>query len=382
MRIALFHNLPSGGGKRVAFEFVKRLIDTHEIDLYIYDQKAEDFLDLRPLVANTILVNGGDVFIAPMFGRLLSIIKARNASKKAARLINDGNYDIALVMQCSITNSPFILRYLNIPCLYFCHEPFAKIMEPHYRSRVKDNFFNCLKKLVLKWLISIDRKNATSATKLCTSSLYSIENIYRNYGVYPSLNYLGVDTEIFYCRDIDREKIILCVGSLNAAKAQDFVIKSIGTMKEKPKIKFIYNFAYGDTEYKDQLVQLAKQLGVSVTFECLVSDGELVAAYNTSILTVFPSMLEPLGLVPLESMACGTPVIGIAEAGIRETVINNQTGILTERDPYEFGRAISRMLNEKETWQGMSMFGQKWVRENWTWRQAVQNLEKNIKKII
>jgi glycosyltransferase involved in cell wall biosynthesis len=176
--------------------------------------------------------------------------------------------------------------------------------------------------------------------------------------------------------------MILCIGSLNPAKAQDFVIKSIGTMKEKPSVKFIYNFAYGSTEYKDQLLQLSRELGVSVTFECLVTDGDLVAAYNKAILTVFPSILEPLGLVPLESMACGTPVVGIAEAGIRETVMNNQTGILTERDPCEFGLAINRLIDEKETWQKMSIVGQRWVRESWTWAQAVKILEKNLKKAI
>ena len=46
MRIALFHNLPSGGAKRAVFEFIKHLSKAHEIDLYIYDIKAEDFLDI------------------------------------------------------------------------------------------------------------------------------------------------------------------------------------------------------------------------------------------------------------------------------------------------------------------------------------------------
>lgn len=382
MRIALFHNLPSGGAKRVVFEFVKNLIRDHEIDLYIYDQKAEDFLDIRPLVKNTFLIEGGDTYGDRGFMRLLSMNRVRKASQRTARLINNGKYDLALVMQCKVTNSPYILRYLSVPSLYFCHEPSAKIMEPHYRGLEQDGRLQGLKKLYLRWGMAIDRANATSATQICTSSLYSRENLYRNYGVYPRLNYLGVDANFFCPLDLQREPVVLCIGALNPAKGQDFVIKSVGTLSQKPVVKFIYNFAYGATTYKEQLVQLADRLGVSIAFECLVSDIDLVRAYNQATLTVFPSMLEPLGLVPLESMSCGTPVIGIAEAGVRETVLHNKTGLLTERDPHEFGQAISQLMSEKEIWKSMSLMGRQWVREGWSWEKAVQQLEKNMEITI
>ena len=382
MRIALFHNLPSGGAKRAIFEFIKYLSKAHEIDLYIYDIKAEDFLDIRPLVKNTIFVDGGETSGARGVGRIISINRASAASKKAARLINDGKYDVALVMQCKVTNSPYVLRYLDIPSLYFCHEPSAKIMEPHYRGQAQDGRLASLKKLVLKWGIEIDRINAISATQICTSSLYSRENLYRNYGIYPRLNYLGVDAQFFRLLDLQREPTVLCVGALNPAKGQDFVIRSVGTLRQRPPIKFIYNFSYGLLAYKANLVQLAEKLDVSVSFECLVDDESLVKAYNQATLTVFPSLLEPLGLVPLESMSCGTPVVGIAEAGVRETVIHNKTGLLTERDAQEFGKAIEQLMNDKEMWKNMSAKGRQWVQESWSWEQASQQLEKNIQKTI
>ena len=382
MRIALFHNLPSGGAKRAVFEFIKYLSKVHEIDLYIYDTKAEDFLDIRPLVRNTILVDGGDTSGVKGVGRLISINRVRIASKKTARLINEGKYDVALVMQCKVTNSPYVLRYLNVPSLYFCHEPSAKILEPHYRGQLQDGRLASLKKLVLKWGIGIDRVNAISATQICTSSLYSRENLYRNYGIYPRLNYLGVDAQFFRPLDLQREPTVLCVGALNSAKGQDFVIKSVGTLSQRPPIKFIYNFSYGQPAYKANLVQLAKKLDVSVSFECLVNDESLVKAYNQATLTVFPSLMEPLGLVPLESMSCGTPVVGIAEAGVRETVIHNKMGLLTERDPHEFGQAIEQLMNDKEMWKNMSAKGRQCVQESWSWEQASEQLEKNMQKTI
>ena len=50
MRIAVFHNLPSGGGKRSAHEGVRCMVKRHTVDLYLYESRAEDFLDTRPSV--------------------------------------------------------------------------------------------------------------------------------------------------------------------------------------------------------------------------------------------------------------------------------------------------------------------------------------------
>jgi len=382
MRIAFFHNLPSGGAKRCAFELIQFLSKNHTVDLYIYDQHAEDFLDIRQLVNKTILIPRGNTYGEKGIKRLISLNTVRIASKKIAQLINEGNYDIALIMQCKVSNSPFVLRYLNIPSLYFCHEPLAKILEPHYRGNNENGLLSFLKKLFLNWTISIDKKNALNATLICTSSLYCIENIYRNYGVYAKLNYLGVDTEQFHPIDLERTSTLLFVGALNPAKGQDFIIESVGTMKVKPSIRFIYNFSYGATNFKEQLINRAQQLGVSISFENMANDTELVNAYNQAILTVFPSRLEPLGLVPLESMACGTPVVGIAEAGIRETIQHNKTGLLTERDSVEFGKALNNLINDKTMWKAMSALGIKTVLEQWTWKQSYQKLEEHIKTTL
>jgi glycosyltransferase involved in cell wall biosynthesis len=81
-------------------------------------------------------------------------------------------------------------------------------------------------------------------------------------------------------------------------------------------------------------------------------------------------------------MSCGTPVVGIAEAGVRETVIHNKTGLLTERDPQEFGQAIEHLMNDKAMWTNMSVNGRHRVLECWTWEQAAQQLEKNMQKTI
>jgi glycosyltransferase involved in cell wall biosynthesis len=380
MRVAFFHNLPTGGGKRSAYEWVKRMAERHEVDLYLYDPRAEGFFDTRPLVNKTVLVGDASTATRGPFGRLLALNQVRRLSSLLANKIDSGGYDLAFVMQCRVSNSPFLLRYLKTPSLYLCHEPLTRMLEPHYPSNWKSGFLSPLKMQALHAYLSIDRKNAASASSICTSSLYSRESLYKAYGLYPRLNYPGVDHEKFQPLHEEREAVVLSVGSLNPSKGHDFVIRSVGLIQAdfRPKVKIIYSSEHHRHDYRGQLMALAAKLGVSVVFDSLITDQDLIRAYNSATITACPNLLEPLGLVALESMACGTPVVGVAEAGVRETVQHGENGLLTERDPHEFGRAIVDLIRDKPMWSRMSQLGRERVLERWTWDKSFEKLDANM----
>jgi glycosyltransferase involved in cell wall biosynthesis len=382
MRIAFFHNLPSGGGKRSAQEWIKRMTRRHSVDLYLYDPRAEDFLDMRPFVKRTIAVGGGDAARGGPLARLNALRRVRTASEEVARRINRGGYDLAFVMQCKVSNSPFVLRHLEIPSLYFCHEPAAKTLEPHFRGRLADGRLQWIKTAAISWIVSADRASAVHATLICANSLYSRETIYRAYGVYPRLNYPGVDETHFRRLGLDRKPVVLSVGALNAAKGQDFIIESLGTIRTRPLVRFVYNFGYGASDYQTRLAERAESLRVPVMFDCFLTDDALVTAYNEASLTAFPSILEPFGLVPLESMACETPVVGVAEAGVRETVTTGVTGVLTERDPIEFGRVVEELLLDPARRAEMGRRGRDDVLRRWTWESSYEQLETHMSMAI
>jgi len=113
-----------------------------------------------------------------------------------------------------------------------------------------------------------------------------------------------------------------------------------------------------------------------------MSDDDLVAAYNRAAVVAYPPILEPFGLVPLEAMACGVPVVGVAEAGIRETVVHGETGVLTERDPVEFGLAIKTLLEDEALRNCIGNNGRRHVLAHWTWDQSYTALEKNIYRAL
>jgi len=71
MRIALFHNLPSGGAKRAVYEWTRRLASDHFIDVYSLSTADHSFCDIRPLVNNNYIFGfEPNKLLKSPFGRL------------------------------------------------------------------------------------------------------------------------------------------------------------------------------------------------------------------------------------------------------------------------------------------------------------------------
>ena len=83
----------------------------------------------------------------------------------------------------------------------------------------------------------------------------------------------------------------------------------------------------------------------SVDFYGRVSREVLVALYSNALFTLFPFTCEPMGLVPIESMACGTPVLTFNRQGPASTVLDGTTGWLVDSSEQMVSRAV-------ELWKG------------------------------
>ena len=107
------------------------------------------------------------------------------------------------------------------------------------------------------------------------------------------------------------EKIILFIGRIERLKGIDRLIQSMSDLQDiKPKLLVVGEDGNrrGETE---KLKVLAGKLGISdrVDFRGLAKYEKLPLYYNAADVCVLPSYYESFGLVPLESLACGTPVV-------------------------------------------------------------------------
>ena len=137
MRIAIYHNLPSGGGKRALFEMTRRLAQRHDVDVYTLSTAEHEFCDLRPYCHRHVAFPFQPLPLARRpFGRLnqgirtLDLLRLRNLQKGIARNIDAQGYDLVLAHVCQFGQSPGILQYLMTPVAYYCAEPPRLLYEP------------------------------------------------------------------------------------------------------------------------------------------------------------------------------------------------------------------------------------------------------------
>jgi glycosyltransferase involved in cell wall biosynthesis len=396
LNVAVYHSLHSGGAKRTLYEEVWRLTERHHLDLYTLSSADNDFCDVRPYVKESHVYRFEPLplFRSP-FGRLnqlvrlIDLIRLQKAEKRIAADIDREGYDIVFVHPSYYTQSPLVLKFLATPSVYYCHEPFREfyevpIVRPYskraWARRVLDSvdILNWIHQTTLRRL---DDASLNSACRVLVNSYFSRNNIRRIYGVTAEVCYHGVDVGLFRPLAIGKDRMVLSVGALTPAKGFDFVIESLGRIptEQRPKLFIVSN--YQESREQVYLSRLASLEGVQVFFCTMVEDERLVELYNSALVTVYAPIREPFGLVPLESMACGTPVVAVGEGGVCESVVHEQTGLLTNRDPGQFAAAIRTMCENEELAKRYGEQGREYVLEKWSWEKAMQRLEEHLLQV-
>jgi glycosyltransferase involved in cell wall biosynthesis len=93
-------------------------------------------------------------------------------------------------------------------------------------------------------------------------------------------------------------------------------------------------------------------------------------------------VMEPFGLVPLESMACGTPVVAVAEGGVRESVTHGKTGLLAERLPQQFAEALRSLLEDPTLGARLGGYAREEALERWRWERTVMQIEAHLAELL
>jgi D-inositol-3-phosphate glycosyltransferase len=146
---------------------------------------------------------------------------------------------------------------------------------------------------------------------------------------------------------LGNEKVILFVGRIERLKGIDRVIQALPMLSGlNPKLLIVGEDGNRKGE-ADNLKVLAHDLGVSdlVSFSGLVDYDKLPDYYNAADVVVFPSYYESFGLVPLESLACGTPVIATNVGDLENIIQQDKTGfVLKDNRPEHLAEKLQLIL--------------------------------------
>ncbi len=388
MRIALFHNLPSGGAKRAVYEWTRGLTRAHAVDVYSLSTADHGFCDVRPLARahRTFEFLPRRLFRTP-FGRLNRLQYWRDlraltrVGRRIAADVNSAGYDVVFAHPCLHTGIPPFLPFLEVPTAYYLHEPLGggfppSIARPYARRRCASiDRLDPLLRLQQRALERARRRSLAHA-RLLANSEFTRGRMRAAYGVEAAVVYSGVDVDAFRPRpDAVPTDAVVSVGELTPRKGFDFLVESLAALPaaRRPTLTLVCNAATADeTRY---VQELAERGGVELRVRWRLSTEELAAEYRRAQLCLYAPVAEPFGLVPLEAMACGIPVVAVAEGGVPESVVDGVTGRLVPRDVTAFAAAVRELLADPGTRHRLAENARAYVCRDWTWDSAVARLE-------
>ena len=267
-------------------------------------------------------------------------------------------------------------KKLNIPIVGSYHTDFDKYLD-YYDMQFLSKFLW----KYMQWFYQPLRKTFVPSSDTKTQ----LQNHgFTNISIWPR----GVDHSIFHINydkqqirnryNIREKNILLYVGRLSPEK-DIMLIPQINKMLPESSRNDIHWLIVGDGPLKGELKKRATK---NMTLTGFLNGEDLAQMYASSDLFVFPSATETFGNVVLESLACGTPVVGTNAGGVRTIIQQNKTGILCEeKETGEFVEAITTLLADKQKREMMGFQGSRYALTQ-TWDTIFSNLVEECEEIL
>jgi glycosyltransferase involved in cell wall biosynthesis len=178
-----------------------------------------------------------------------------------------------------------------------------------------------------RWAIHrLDHWLGRKAHIIVTTSAYNAQHISRSYGREPLVVPLGVNTRFYKPKQrLKKAGYFLFVGENDEIHGYPLVKEALELSPHKIKVKVV--------SFKGKELDLR--------------EVEMRDLYQGATAVLCLDKAEPFGLVAVEAMSCGTPVIGICEGGYAETVSHNETGLLIGRSGKALYLAMVKLASDE-----------------------------------
>ncbi|SEO83645.1 phosphatidylinositol alpha-1,6-mannosyltransferase [Halorientalis persicus] len=351
----------TGGGATYAYELANALGERgHNVD--VYTQAVPDGDDPPPTDSNVTVTRITKA-------RPLVVISTAYFSIACRRRIDFDQYDVihgTLMPASTCAFGPRFVESLDAPLVLTSHGTSydeARSVDP---QSPPDYLFRYVFHPINVVLDAVSGRFADRIVAVSDHTREQLRDLYRFDESKLVTVPPGIDTDRFGQTTGDHPSVsndqtsILVLSRLDPRKGIDKAIRAFARLDDTDAELLIAGTGRLESSLKD----LAEELGVreDVQFLGFVPDEELPELYASADLFVLPSEYEGFGIVFLEAMACGTPVVGTEVGGVPTAVDAGETGYLVERDDVAaLADRMADLLLEPATYDAMAQSSVEWA---------------------
>jgi 1,2-diacylglycerol 3-alpha-glucosyltransferase len=355
MRIAFFTNCykPLINGVVTSIVYLKEAYEKKGHQTYIFAPKVEDYIDQEKNIFRYRSINLTNKVKYPI---------AIPLSFKAKKIITEFNPDLIHIHHPFVLSSVAIMysKQLGIPKILTIHtqyDQYAYYVAPLPQKLTQE----AIKKIV---------SNLADKTDCIVTPSESMKALIKNYGMKNRIEVIPNAIKLSTFREKNElgclkirkrynlkedEKIILFVGRVATEKSIDKIIKALGIIKKhgisKTKLLIV-----GNGPARDELVHLVQALGVEeeVIFCGEVNYEEIRYYYKIADVFTMTSASESFGIVTIEALASGLPVLAVKAPGAMDILTDGFDGLLTDDNIEHFAKALEKIIRDPELRERLS----------------------------
>ncbi len=319
----------------------------------------------------------------PMLSKMLPygrVMQGLNYGMSFYNLKISEDYD---VINAHIAPSHWI-KHKNDRVIWYCHTPLRDIYDLYeYRLSLKKAYQKPVHVLGAKGVRSIDRRIVKRIDFIFANSSNTKSRISKYYGREDAVVLNGgIDYKLY--KDMGDGKYFFYPSRISQNKRQDYAIRAFSIFKRKVKgYRLILSGAVSKDDsyasYYRQVREEAKAVGDIDIIEN-PTDSRLRSLLSHSTAVLYTPINEDYGLVPLEAMASGKPVISVNEGGPRDTIVDGKTGYLVN-DETEMAEKMRLIADNPQIAKELGKAGIKRIKEHYSWSRFFEVFDKKARQV-